>query len=132
MIKVNFKDGTTLAFDLSKEDDVQQWTEWSEVQDFQSKITGIGILHAKRFYTIPFPKHFKRVRFYAELVKAKKKGSIELIPVAEKLSVHADEIVTTLMIYTCTPSPPVLCRVDMQKIGKQMFPVSKPGIAGVA
>ena len=121
MIKVNFKDGTTLAFDLQKEDDRQQWLEWSSVRDFQTRITGVGILHDKRFITLPFPKRFKKIRFYAELVFSEKKGEKRLL--GERLVCHADETKVSMLVYTYNnPPPPVLCRIDVERIGKQMFP----------
>lgn len=123
MIKVNFSDGTTLTFDLKKSDDLQQWSEWSSVSDFQSRISGIGVLHNGRFMTVPSPKGFKRVRFVAELVYSEKKGKGKRL-LGERLICHADEIVHTLLVYTYTDPqpPPVLCRIDMKRIGKQMFP----------
>lgn len=121
MVKINFKDGNTLAFDLTKADDRKQWVEWSSVSDFQRKITGVGILHNKRFITLPFPKRFKKVKFYAELVYSEKKGKHKLI--GEKIICHADEIKLSLLVYTYDdPPPPILSRVDIEKIGKQMFP----------
>lgn len=121
MIKVNFRDGTTLAFDLSKDDDKRQWLEWSGIQDFQSKITGIGILNDKKFHTIPHPKRFKKITFYAELVFSEKKGKRRQL--GERLVCHADNVKLELLVYTYTnPPPPVLARIDIGKIGKQMFP----------
>lgn len=121
MIKVNFRDGTTLAFDLSKADDKKQWVEWSGAKDFQAKITGLGILHDRKFHTIPYPKRFRKVIFYAELVFSEKKGKRRQL--GERLVCHADEIKLSLLVYTYTnPPPPVLVRINVEKIGKQMFP----------
>ncbi len=120
MIKVNFKDGTTLAFDLTKASDVQQWDEWSNVKDFQERITGIGVLHNKKFHTFTLPRKFRKVRFYAELVHSEKRGERKLL--GERLVCHADEIKLSLMVYTCQdPPPPVLSRMDVERVGKQMF-----------
>ena len=120
MIKVNFKDGSTIDFDLQKDEDNAQWLEWSSVKDFQKKITGIGILHQKKFLTLPFPKRFRKVRFYADLVYTHKKGVKRLL--GERIVCHADEVKYSLLMYTYDkPPPPVLCRVDVEKIGKQMF-----------
>lgn len=121
MLKLNFRDGTTLEFDLSKEDDFKQWNEWSSVKDFQERITGIGILHEKKFHTLPLPKGFKQVRFSAELVY-KSKGDVKK-QLGEQLVCHADNIMLTLMVYTYkNPPSPVLARVDMRRIGKQRGP----------
>jgi len=121
MLKINFKDGTTLEFDLNKEDDFQQWNEWSSVKDFQDRITGIGILHEKKFHTMPFPKGFRQVKFSAELV-AKEKDGVKR-QVGEKLICHADNIQMTMMVYTYkNPPPPILARIDLVRIGKQRGP----------
>ena len=126
MIKLNFKDGSTLEFDLLKEDDLNQWLEWSSVKDFQERITGIGILHDKKFHTFPFPKGFKKVRFQAELVYKTKKGITKLI--GEKLVCHADNIKLGITVYTYkNPPPPVLSRIDLIKIGKQRGPYMNEG-----
>lgn len=121
MIKLNFKDGTTLEFDLTKDDDRKQWVEWSSVKDFQDRITGIGVLHNKKYHALPFPRGFKKVRFHAELVYRKKKREKKLL--GEKLTCHADNVKLSVLVYTYTnPPPPILSRVDLDKIGKQRGP----------
>lgn len=121
MVKVNFNDGSTLEFDLNKEDDQKQWEEWTAVKDFQDRITGIGILHSKKFHTLPFPKRFKKVRFFAESVFSTKKGIRRKL--GEKVVIHADEIVLELLVYTFeNPPPPIQSRTTMLRLGKQMFP----------
>ena len=131
MIKVNFKDGNTLAFDLGKADDRQQWLEWSSVPDFQKKITGVGILHNKRFTTVPFPKKFRKIRFYAELVSCERKGEVKLL--GERIICHADDIKLSLLVYTYDdPPPPIHSRIDVERIGKQMFPGVDKEMKGVA
>ena len=115
MIKLNFKDGSTLEFDLKKEDDMKQWLEWSSVRDFQERITGIGVLHEKKFHTLPFPKGFKRVRFMAELVLKEKKGVNREL--GERLVCQADNIQLSILVYTYkNPPPPILSRTDLVKI----------------
>lgn len=120
MIKVNFKNGDTLQFDLTKDDDLKQWNEWSNVKEFQSKIRGIGILHNKKYHTLPYPKRFKKIKFYAEIIYRNKDNVNKIL--GEKITCHADNIKLSLLVYTYNnPAPPILSRVDMIKIGKQMF-----------
>lgn len=121
MIKLNFKDGTTLEFDLNTEDDLKQWVEWSSEIDFQDRITGIGILHQKKFHTLPLPKGFRRINFQAELVRKIRKGKERVI--GERLSCHADSIRLSILVYTCdNPPAPILSRIDLTRIGKQRGP----------
>jgi hypothetical protein len=120
MIKVNFCDGTTLEFNLDKANDLHQFDEWSLVQDFQKKITGIGIFHDKRYYTLPLPKRFKHVQFYAENVFKFKHGSKNKI--AEKVICHADNVKLSLTVYTLDKKNiPIISRIDLVNIGRQVF-----------
>lgn len=124
MIKVNFKDGTTLAFDLTKEDDVKQWLEWSLIRDFQERITGVGILHNKKYYSIPLPKNFHHCRFSAELVH-KMKGELKR-QVGIKLCCIADDILMSLFVYTYNdPPPPIASRIDMERLKKRRWNVQE-------
>ena len=119
MIKVNFKDGNTLEFNLHKEDDFNQWLEWSQVADFQNKITGVGILFDKRLIMLPLPTRFKRIRFSAELVYKTRKGKNRLV--GEKLTCHADDTLLELLTFTGVQRPTMDSKLTMRKIGKQMF-----------
>lgn len=120
MIKVNLDDGKVLSFDLGCASDYQQWLEWSSLQDFQSRITGIGILHEKKFHTFQYPKNFKKVNVYAESVFNSKEGARRKL--GERLIVHADDVKLELLVYTYDdPKPPILSRTTMSFVGKQMF-----------
>lgn len=120
MIKVNLNDGKILSFDLNKSSDWQQWLEWSSSQDFQNRITGIGILHDRRFHTLQYPKNFKKVNVYAESVFNKRNG--EKRKLGERVIVHADQIKLELLVYTYDePKPPIQSRTTMTMIGRQMF-----------
>ena len=120
MIKVNLDDGKVLSFDLNDASDHQQWLEWSSLQDFQSRITGIGILHDKKFHTFQYPKNFKKVSVYAESVFNAKDGTKRKL--GERIIVHADEVKLELLVYTYAgPKPPILSRTTMSFVGKQMF-----------
>ena len=47
----------------------------------------------------------------------------EFKDICERLICHADEIQLSLLVYTYDhPPPPVFSKIDMKKIGKQMFP----------
>lgn len=120
MIKVNFKDGTTLAFDLNKEDDFKQWQEWNAVKDFQERITGIGILNKKKFHTLPAPRNFKDIQFHAELVFKEKDGIKRQL--GERVTCVADDIRLSLMVYTYDdPPPPILSRFDVERVKRRNF-----------
>jgi len=142
MIKVNFRDGDTLSFDLSRDEDRVQWDEWTAQPDFQRRISGLGILHNKRFITLPYPKRFRRVTFNAELIyKTNKEG--EKFVLGEQVICHADKVRFTLFVFTyntqnksaCSecdtyPAPPVACRVSIEHVGKQLFAGKKPPKGG--
>jgi hypothetical protein len=122
MIKLNFKDGSTLEFDLKKEDDLKQWLEWSFQKDFQNKITGIGILHEKKFHILPYPYGFKRVRFMAEIVVREKKGVKREL--GEKLICQADNIQLSILVYTYkNPPSPILARTDIVKMRSRSWSI---------
>ena len=122
MIVVNFKDGTTLKFNLNRQDDYNQWLEWSSVHDFQEKVTGVGIIHNRKFIAMPLPSKFKKCKFYAELVHTKNKRKEKVLQ-GERLTCHADDVKLSLLVYTYTtdPPPPVLCKFTAEKIGRQVF-----------
>lgn len=128
MLKVNFKDGTTLAFDLNKDDDVRQWLDWSQVQDFQERITGVGILHSKRFYAVPYPKNFKAVRLEADVLFSAGKDGVKR-QTAERLTCYADEMKLSLLVYTYVdPPPPIALRVDVVKVKRRQWEHQKVGL----
>ena len=117
MITVNFNNGSTLSFDLNKEDDLKQWKEWCEVTDFQERIRGIGILHDKRFYNVKFDEgcrrnaeQFKMVRFKAETL-FNHKNDIQR-KLGEKLTVFTDVMKIEYVVYTY-PDPIVASSVNL-------------------
>ena len=115
MIMVNFRDGTTLSFDLEDEDEFKQWEEWVEVEDFQSKVTGIGIIYNKRFYALSRPKNFRRARVGACLIYVERGGVRSLK--AEKLWCVVDDIEISVQVYTYdNPPPPTALRMDVRKL----------------
>ena len=107
---------------LNKYNEFKQFKEWAAVNDFQERITGIGILHNKQFHTIPLPENFAQIKFNAELVFKRKKGLS--IHSGEKIICHADELLLELLVYTSMgiQPPPILSRITMKRVGRQMFP----------
>lgn len=121
MLKVNFKDGTTLAFDLAREDDVQQWLDWVNVKDFQEQITGIGIIHNKHYYAMPYPKKFRCVRFEADLLYNEKKDGIKRLT-AERLDCFADDAKISLTVYVYNdPPPPIALKIEVSRLSKRRW-----------
>ena len=115
MIKLNLQGGETLEFNLEKEDDLNQWLEWSSVEEFQKRITGIGVLHNKKYHTLPAPKGFRRMTFNAELVWKTKKSVKKLV--GEKVSCRVDNILVELLVYTYdNPPPPISTTLTLKKL----------------
>ena len=120
MIKVNFKDGTTIDFSLDKKREREQFLEWLKAKDFQDKTTALTVVHNGKHYSLPLPKYFRRVRWYAESVFKKRKGVRQKI--GERVVAHADQIKISLLVYTFDPPPPIASVVYTEKIGRQVFP----------
>lgn len=128
MIKVNLKDGKTLSYDLQDEKAVKEWEELSSHQDFQQRITGIGIIYNAQWYTLPLPKKFRQVFFQFELVENNKKDAPEDRKyVGERVKCYADDTLISLLVYY--GSRPKMSRVDVIKLGKRRF---NPAIKEIA
>lgn len=120
MIKVNFKNGTTIDFDLDNEKDKDQFLSWLKAPDFQANVTAFGVIYNGKQHSLPLPRYFRRVRWYAESVFKKKKGKVRKI--GERVIAHVDQIKICLLVYTCDPPPPIASVVFVEKIGRQVFP----------
>ena len=120
MIKVNFKDGSTLDFNLDQKKDREQFFDWLRAPDFQDKITALTVMYKGKQHSLPLPRYFKRVRWYAESVFKKKKGVTRKM--GERVIAHCDHIKICLMVYTCDPPPPIASVVYTEKVGRQVFP----------
>lgn len=57
MVKVQFKDGQTLSFDLFKDSDLSAWKNFSNGPSWQQDVTAIGLHQHKVFSTLPAPNH---------------------------------------------------------------------------
>lgn len=117
MIKVHCRDGKTLSFDLTVDEQRERWTGLTSDREFLKGITGIGVLHNKNWHTLPSPKKFHNIQYNAELVRAMKNG-VE-VDVGERVVCQADDIQITLMVYF--GHRPKMARVDVKRIGKQRF-----------
>ena len=117
MIKVHLRDGKTLSFDLTVDDERKRWEEMSSHREFTEMVTGMGVLHDKHWHTLPSPKMFHRYEYGAELVRTVKNG-VET-NVGERVTLQADDVRVTLMVYF--GHRPKMARVDMKRIGKQRF-----------
>ena len=97
MLKVNLTDGRTLRYDLTKADDVAAWTVISNDFVFQSKITGISLLHKGVVYALPRPKNQPTALATADLyclddsVKGYERCIWQVGPIKIILIVHASQ-----------------------------------------
>ena len=57
MVKVQFRDGQTLSFDLFKGADLDAWKLFSDGLGWQGTVTAIGVHQHKVFNTLPAPNH---------------------------------------------------------------------------
>lgn len=119
MIKVNLKDGTTIDFSLDEEFDRDQFLVWLREKNFQEKITALTVMYNGKQHSLPYPRYFKKIRWYAESVFRMKRGKKKKI--GERIICHADQIKICLLVYTCDPPPPIASVVYMEKIGRQVF-----------
>ena len=120
MLKVNLKDGKTIAFDLKDESNLKEWLELSSGEVFQRQITALGKIHNSQWYTLPIPKKFRRISFEAELVENSKRNvPIERKYIGERLKCYADDILISLLVYY--GNRPRMSRIDVIKLGKRRF-----------
>ena len=117
MIKVNCKNGKTLSFNLADDKEANEWQKLSGEGEFQSQITGIGILYNTQWHTLPMPKRFRRIDVKAELIRVQKEGIMREI--GERIVYQADDIQISLIVYY--GNRPKMARIDVKKIGKKRF-----------
>ena len=114
---MNCKDGSTLSFELSKDEEYQRWVELTSRADFMQQVTGLSILYNTYWHTLPLPKRFRNINFHAKVLKSDK-GGIERI-IGERIVCQADEIQISVITYY--GNRPKMTRIDVRKIGKQRF-----------
>lgn len=98
MIKVQFKDGQTLTFDLFKVSDLDAWKRFSVGDGWQNAVTAIGVHQHKVFNTLPAPNHgLDAARFGAGLVLGEDGRSI-----GEQVWYEVENIRISLLAYKYT------------------------------
>lgn len=112
MIVLNRRDGKTERFDLADEAETKRLNVLGADPQAASAITGFALKIEGRSTTLPTPKRFRRVSFFAEVVRDRD-GSV----VGERLSVQADEIEVSATMWILTDS----ARVEIWKKGRRVF-----------
>lgn len=110
MIVANLSDGRTLHFDLLREDEAKRWAEVQDNAQFQSSITGIGILHDGRMHVLPLPKGFRRVACSAEVVSGR-----DGTKVGERVVCQMEDMEASLLVYNGNTPP--MARFTVNRIG---------------
>ena len=114
MVKVNLKDGRTLAFDLGATGDERRWKAAASVADFQRTITGMALLHGGELHALPLPKSFHSVSWSADALRDRENAIV-----GERISVQADDTLATITLYF--RETPKLTRFDLRRIGRPRF-----------
>lgn len=110
MIKVNYRNGHTVSYDLQRDEDFKRWQEVLEDPEQATLITGMQIHMNGVMITLPKPK--ARHRFGADLVTGKNgDGSGERI-----FSQFLDSRIDIVSFFGSK-----LVRVDFRKTGIQRF-----------
>lgn len=77
MVKVQFKDGQTLSFDLTERSDLLAWKHFCKGEGWSESVTAMGILCRKTVHTLPVPNHGLRAYgFGAGLITGKPRHKI--------------------------------------------------------
>ncbi len=114
MLHVNLGDGTAVTFDLALERGRSEWREASARKDFQRSIRGVSLSSGTHRSDLPLPRRFREVAFEAEFVE-----SSDRIPMVERVSVIADDIVLTLTLFLNGRIGRF--RVDLDRRGKPRY-----------
>lgn len=118
MIILNLKDGSALKLDLKMDTDRERFNFLG--QNLTSKnsevVTGIWLQpdEAEPSITLPLPKRFRRVFFYAELLR-----DAEGILRGERIRVQADEVCLIVTRYYKENGKRI--NIDLQHTGKSRF-----------
>jgi hypothetical protein len=55
VIKVQFRDGRTLSFDLDRQSDLNAWCRFSQGEGWKDSVTALAIFCRKTLHTLPVP-----------------------------------------------------------------------------
>lgn len=112
-LKVNLRDGRTLTFDLTSAQDLARWQASQSSPSFQRAITGLA-LHQGCLHTLSTPKRYRRIAYSAELLR-----DAAGLPVAERISCHADDTLASITLYF--RQSPKLVRYDLSRVGTPRY-----------
>lgn len=57
MIKIQFRDGQTISFDLQKPGDHNAWRRFTAYDEWHESVTALAIASRKSLHTLPAPNH---------------------------------------------------------------------------
>jgi hypothetical protein len=121
LIKVHLKNGRTLSYDLQDSEQASKWVSDSREINFQSQITGIGIVFNSQWFALPLPKKFRQFHFEASLIESKKNTGPRFK--GEKVQCFADDVLASIVVYW--GQKPKMSKFDVVRIGRRRF---NPGL----
>lgn len=114
MIILNMRDGSTVKFNIEKDEQRDKFNAIGSNPNEVKFISGLWINADKQKVTLPFPQKFRRVYFYCDIMRNRKDGSIS----GDQVVVQADDI---RLLVTSYRSHDRMTRIDLRKTGKQVF-----------
>ncbi len=97
MICLNFKDGSTVRFDLAgSESDRAAWVRFVEGEGWRDSVTAISILARKTLHSFPVPNHGLKAREIGADIMRGKNGSIG----AEVVWMKIGNLMISYLVYT--------------------------------
>lgn len=114
MLKVHLRDGSTLNVDLGDPDQARAWFRRLRDHGFQSSITALTVAHRGVQYSIPRPKGFDSVSFFAENVPVVPESKIKG---GERVVCLAGEVRAVAMVHREQRA----VRLSLLRLGKQRF-----------
>ncbi len=114
MLKVHLCDGKTLNVDLEDREQARAWFRSLRDLEFQGRITALTISHRGVQYSIPRPKGFDSVSFFAENVPVVPESKIKG---GERVVCLAGEVRAVAMVHREQRA----ARLSLFRLGKQRF-----------